>query len=49
VSEVSLLGELREVAQMERRKKEAVRLGFKSIISAQTFGTLSEVVRKMYG
>lgn len=48
VSEISLLGELREVSQMERRKKEAARLGFRSVIAAPTFDTISEVVRKLF-
>lgn len=48
VSEISLLGELRQVSQLERRVKEAKRLGFSQLISAPKFGTVSEVVSKVF-
>lgn len=48
VSEVSLLGELKNASQMDRRLKEAKRLGFTKIVSADTFTTLNEVVRKVF-
>src|SRR3989344_2271815 len=48
VSEVSLLGELRNPTQMEGRLKEAKRLGFKKILSAEAFPTLLDVTRKAF-
>ena len=48
VSEVSLLGELRPVSQMGRRIKEANRLGFKNILSADGYKTIVEVTKKVF-
>ncbi len=48
ISEVSLLGELKAASQMDRRLKEAKRLGFTKIASADTFETLNDVVRKVF-
>ena len=46
IGEVGLLGELRVVANLEKRIKEARRLGLKEIVSTQNYRLLSEVVRK---
>jgi DNA repair protein RadA/Sms len=48
IGEVGLLGELRKVNYLERRIKEAKRLGFKQVISRDTAGTLSEVLKKLH-
>ena len=48
VSEVSLLGELQAPSQLERRVREATRLGFRTVVSVPTYKTLSEVVRKVF-
>lgn len=45
--ELGLLGELREVSQAEKRKKEARRLGFKTIISPQNFTSINQVVKTL--
>ncbi len=47
VGEVGLLGELRNVVQVERRLKEAAKLGYKHAYSAQNYKTLSEVVHNL--
>ncbi|KUK79289.1 MAG: DNA repair protein radA [Microgenomates bacterium 39_7] len=44
IGEVGLLGEVRQVASLERRIKEAHRLGYKNVISAKTHRTLKEVL-----
>ncbi len=44
ISEVGLLGELRSVAGLEKRVKEASKLGYKSIITARTHKSLREVI-----
>jgi len=44
IGEVGLLGELRKVAQLEKRIKEAKKLGFRDIISIDRFRTLKEAV-----
>ncbi|MBI2032155.1 MAG: DNA repair protein RadA, partial [Candidatus Levybacteria bacterium] len=49
VAEVGLLGELRRVADLEKRVKEAKKLGFSNIIGADKFKTLSEAIGKLYG
>lgn len=48
VGEVGLLGEIREVSQLERRIKEAKRLGFDTPITAKTGNLLSPLVRKYF-
>jgi len=45
ISEIGLLGELRRVGQLEKRIKEAKKLGFDTIISSNTFKTLPEVLQ----
>jgi len=47
IGEVGLLGEVRKVARMETRIKEARRLGFKTILSAQNCQGLKEVLEKL--
>ncbi len=43
IGEVGLLGELREVRQLDRRTTEAEKLGFKNVISPKKCKNLSEV------
>lgn len=45
VGEVGLLGELRKDSSLEKRIKEAKKLGFKDIISSEKFKTLNETLR----
>lgn len=45
IGEVGLLGEIRDVIGVERRIKEAKRLGFKNIISPKEYRSLSAVIR----
>lgn len=49
IAEVGLLGELRMVQGLEKRKKEAEKLGFKNIITPKTHKTLIDVIRSMGG
>lgn len=44
IAEVGLLGELRRVPYIEKRIKEAKKLGFTTIVTAEGFGTLAEVL-----
>ncbi|MBD3250520.1 MAG: DNA repair protein RadA [Candidatus Pacebacteria bacterium] len=44
IGEVGLLGEVRPVSYLERRVKEAKRLGFEQIISAETHRTVRQVL-----
>ena len=44
IAEVGLLGELRSVTGLEKRTKEAAKLGYKNIISVKTHKTLKEVI-----
>lgn len=46
ISEVGLLGELRSVANLDKRIKEAKQLGLQKIVSAKNFQYLIEVVKK---
>ncbi|CAN5272342.1 DNA repair protein RadA [soil metagenome] len=45
IGEVGLLGEIRNVNYLDRRIKEAKRLGFTRVISRQTHATLLEVLK----
>ena len=45
ISEVGLLGELRNVAQFSKRAKEAKKLGFTKIIGADKVKTLNEAIK----
>ncbi|MGD9129695.1 MAG: AAA family ATPase [Candidatus Woesebacteria bacterium] len=47
IGEVGLLGEIRTVSRLEKRIKEAKRLGFKKIISRKTHQKVSEVLRNL--
>ncbi len=47
IAEVGLLGELRVVPGLEKRVKEAQKLGFKSIITAKTHKSLREVISEL--
>lgn len=47
ISEVGLLGELRRVSMLEKRIKEAQKLGFKQIISAKKYNTIEEVLKSV--
>lgn len=46
IGEVGLLGELRAVRQIDRRIKEAKKLGYTNIISSEKAKTLSEAIRQ---
>lgn len=48
IGEVSLLGEVRRVAQLEKRIKEAKKMGFTTILTAETGRTLGEIVKKSF-
>lgn len=45
IAEVGLLGELRAVAALDKRTREAQKLGFTDIVSAKTHKFLSQVLR----
>jgi len=47
ISEVGLLGELRQVNALEKRKKEAEKMGFKKIITAKSHKSLREVIASL--
>ncbi|MBT4124361.1 MAG: DNA repair protein RadA [Candidatus Pacebacteria bacterium] len=47
IGEVGLLGEIRKVSFLEKRKKEAKRLGFSKIFSKETHGTVKEVLQDL--
>jgi DNA repair protein RadA/Sms len=46
IGEVGLLGEIRKVSYIERRIKEAKRLGFTKIISRETHATVQSVLKE---
>ncbi len=46
VGELGLLGEIREVIGLEKRLKEAKRLGFENQICSKEFSSLQEVIKK---
>jgi DNA repair protein RadA/Sms len=46
IGEVGLLGEIRNVSYLERRVKEAQRLGFEHIITREKFSSVREVLKK---
>ena len=46
IGEVGLLGEVRKVNYLDRRIKEAKRMGFKNIISRENVKTVREVLKK---
>lgn len=45
IGEMGLSGEIRKVTQMEKRKKEAEKLGFKNILSPETSKTIGEIIK----
>ena len=47
IGEVGLLGEIRRANSLEKRIKEAQRLGFKNIFSSNKFKTLKEVMNSL--
>jgi len=47
IAEVGLLGELRKVSQLEKRIKEAKKLGFKNIITAQEYKNLPQTLSSL--
>jgi DNA repair protein RadA/Sms len=47
IAEVGLLGELRVVSGLEKRIKEAEKLGFKNIITPKKYKSLREVLEKL--
>lgn len=47
IAEVGLLGELRSVSGLEKRIKEAEKLGYKNILSTKQFKTLREILGKI--
>lgn len=47
IAEVGLLGELRAAPMLEKRVKEARKLGFKNVITSANFKTLNEVFRSI--
>lgn len=47
IGEVGLLGEIRAVSYLERREKEAKRLGFTNIISRTKYRRVSEVLKEL--
>jgi DNA repair protein RadA/Sms len=47
IGEVGLLGEIRKVNYLERRIKEARRLGFTKIISRDNARTVREVLQQL--
>ncbi len=47
IGEVGLLGELRMVAGIEKRTREAEKLGFKQIITAKKYKSLTDVIKSI--
>lgn len=47
IAEVGLLGELRDVQSIDKRLKEAKKLGFKKIVSSKTHKSLNEVIKTL--
>ena len=47
ISEVGLLGELRSVGLLDKRIKEAKKLGFKNIVTSVNYKTLNEVIKSI--
>ncbi|MCL4387415.1 DNA repair protein RadA [Patescibacteria group bacterium] len=47
IAEVGLLGELRKVPLVEKRIKEAKKLGYKNVITSNDYKTLGEVVKSL--
>lgn len=47
IAEVGLLGELREVASLDKRTREAKKLGFSTILSAKSHNFLTDVLQSL--
>jgi DNA repair protein RadA/Sms len=47
IGEIGLLGEIRSVSYLDRRIKEAKRLGYKNVISRKTDSTILQVLKKL--
>lgn len=47
IGEVGLLGEIRKVSYLDRRVKEAQRLGFKKVYSMQTHRSVSQLLKEI--
>lgn len=47
IGEVGLLGEIRNVSQLEKRVKEARKLGFRKAITPEKFHSINEVINKL--
>jgi DNA repair protein RadA/Sms len=47
IAEVGLLGELRMVNGLDKRRKEAEKMGFKKVITAKTHKTLKDVIASL--
>ena len=47
IGEVGLLGEIRSVSQLEKRTKEAKKLGFKKAITPERYRSIGEVINKL--
>ncbi|MBL7036689.1 DNA repair protein RadA [Candidatus Microgenomates bacterium] len=48
VGEVGLLGEIRKVAQSEKRTKEAKRIGYNIVVDGTKYKTLREAIKKYF-
>ncbi|HUV42428.1 MAG TPA: DNA repair protein RadA [Patescibacteria group bacterium] len=46
--EIGLLGEIREISQTDKRKKEARKLGLTEIISPEKFASVSQLARELF-
>lgn len=46
--EIGLLGEIREVSQAAKRKKEARKLGFTMIISPEKFASINQLAKRLF-
>lgn len=46
--EIGLLGEIREVSQTDKRKKEARKLGLTKIISSENFASVNQLAKKLF-
>ena len=49
IAEVGVLGEIRRVNQLEKRVKEAKKLGFKKAVTPESHRFIGEVIKKMLG
>ena len=47
IAEVGLLGELRNVTGLEKRTKEATKLGYRNIFTAKTHKSLKDVIEEL--